>query len=318
MLRIMGRHRFVNPHIHHLRRSIWDHFLWKLGHYDDPFPKLSPPSDFIYPAAAKHFARGNPSAVWIGHCTYLIEIDGVNILTDPVWENYCSPVPIRILKRYTEPSLDLADLPPIDLVLISHNHYDHLDAKTVATLHRFHPQIEWIVPEALSPWFRRRQIDSVTEIGWWKTYRTKKCAITAVPTQHYSGRTLFDRNKSHWNGYVLEIGGKKIYFTGDTGYNSKDFKAIGERFSSMDLSFIPIGTYCPQKFMQTVHISPHEAVQIHQEVKSRLSLGMHWKTFRLSSEPIDRPPFDLYLAMKEKRLPFESFLPIDVGTYVNF
>lgn len=314
----MRRSRFVNQHIGHLRRSIWDVLLWKLGHYDDPTPKLSPPSDFIYPAAPKHFIRGLPSAVWIGHSTYLIEVDGVTILTDPVWDKYCSPVPFRSLRRLNEPPIALADIPPIDIVLISHNHYDHLDAKTVAALHRFHPQIEWIVPEALSPWFHRRGIHSVTEVSWWKSHDTKRCNITAVPTQHFSGRTMWDQNKTHWNGYVVQTRTKKLYFTGDTGYNSKDFKAIGDHFPHMDLSLIPIGTYSPKKFMQPVHIGPYEAVQIHQEVKSRLSLGMHWNTFRLSEEPQNRPPYDLYHAMKEKQLPFDTFIPIDIGTYVNF
>lgn len=314
----MRRRRFVNPHTEDLRRSIWDVILWKTGHYDDSHTKLSPPSDFSYPASAKNFVRGSPSAVWIGHSTYLIEIDGLCILTDPVWDSYCSPIPIRSLKRYTEPPIPLADLPPIDIVLLSHNHYDHLDAKTVSALHRFHPQIQWIVPEALSPWFLRRGIRSVIELGWWKSHEGKEFKITAVPTQHFSGRTLWDKNKTHWNGYVLETPTKKLYFTGDTGYNSKDFKAIGKNWTHMDLSLIPIGTYVPQKFMQPVHINPEEAVQIHQDVKSRFSLGMHWNTFRLSDEPVDRPPFDLYLAMKEKKLPFETFLPIDIGTYVNF
>lgn len=314
----MKRERFTNPHIKDLRRSLWDLFLWRIGHYDDPMPKLSPPFDFTYPAQAKSFVRDAPSAVWIGHCTYLIELGSLTILTDPVWDPYCSPIPLRFLRRYTEPPILLADLPPIDLVLLSHNHYDHLDAKTVQALHRFHPQIEWIVPKALAPWFRRRGISSVTEIGWWESHTTKSGKITAVPTQHFSGRTLWDRNKTHWNGYVLEAAGKRLYFTGDTGYNPKDFKAIGAHFPHMDLSLIPIGTYSPQKFMQPVHINPYEAVQIHQEVKSRLSLGMHWNTFCLSEEPHDRPPYDLYLAMKEKKLPFETFLPIDIGAYVNF
>jgi len=314
----MGRKRFVNLHLGNTRRSVWDLILLKLGYYNDSSPNLSPPSDFTYPAVPKNFMRGNPSAVWIGHSTFLIEVEGVAILTDPVWDKYCSPIPFRSLRRLNEPPIALADIPPIDIVLISHNHYDHLDAKTVAALHRFHPQIEWIVPQGLSPWFRRRGIHSVTEIGWWKAHSTKHCSITAVPTQHFSGRTFWDQNKTHWNGYVVETRSKKLYFTGDTGYNSKDFKAIGNHFPYMDLSLIPIGTYCPKKFMQPVHIGPYEAVTIHQEVKSRLSLGMHWNTFRLSNEPTHRPPYDLYQAMNEKKLPFETFLPIDIGTYINF
>jgi N-acyl-phosphatidylethanolamine-hydrolysing phospholipase D len=314
----MGRKRFVNPHIQEMRRSLWDVILWKTGYYDDLRPSLSPPFDFVYPATSKHFTHGQPSAVWIGHSTYLIEVDGLTILTDPVWDNYCSPFPIRALRRFSEPPIPLADLPPIDIVLLSHNHYDHLDAKTVSALHRFHPQIEWIVPERVAPWFRKRGIQNVIELTRWKTQNVKTCKITAVPAQHFSGRTLWDKNKTHWNGYVLETPTKRLYFVGDTGYNSKEFKEIGERFGHMDLSLIPIGSYIPREFMKPVHISPYEAVLIHQEVRSHFSLGMHWNTFCLSDEPYDRPPYDLYLAMEEKQIPFETFLPIDIGTYVNF
>lgn len=314
----MRKERFVNPHIQNLRRSIWDVILWKSGYYDDVRPTLVPPSDFVYPFSLKAFNKNHPSAVWIGHSTYLLEVDHLTILTDPVWDSYCSPVPIKALRRYSEPPLLLADLPPIDLVLLSHNHYDHLDAKTVATLHRFHPQIHWVVPERLSPWFHRRGIHSVTELPRWESFPYKNCKITAVPAQHFSGRTLWDKNKTHWNGYVVETPTKKVYFVGDTGYNSKDFKAIGDQLGPMDLSLIPIGTYVPKEFMKTVHISPYEAVQIHQDVRSRFSLGMHWNTFCLSDEPYNRPPYDLYLAMEEKKLSLDTFLPIDIGTYVNF
>lgn len=317
MLPIMRRGRFVNPHVQNLRRSIWDLILWKAGHYDDSV-QLSPPADFIYPASAKPYIRGSPSALWIGHSTYLIEVDGLTILTDPVWHSYCSPIPIRSLRRRYDPAMHLTDLPPIDLVLLSHNHYDHLDAKTVAALHRLHPQIEWILPECLQPWFTKRGIQQAVELPRWKSHATKKCKITAVPAQHFSGRTLWDKNKTHWNGYVVETSSKKLYFTGDTGYNCKDFKAIGRHFGQIDLSLIPIGTYVPKEFMQPVHINPYEAVQIHQDVHSHFSLGMHWNTFHLSDEPHNRPPYDLYLAMRDKQLPYEAFLPIGIGTYVNF
>ncbi|HSX27058.1 MAG TPA: MBL fold metallo-hydrolase [Chlamydiales bacterium] len=311
--------RYQNRHIIDTYRTFWDVLLWKLGTYDDPLPKLPPPLGFQYPAQPHLFERHLPSAIWIGHSTFLIEIDGLFILTDPVWEDYCSPIPIPRLKRQEEPAIPLADLPPIDIVLISHNHYDHLDAKTVRALHQFHPQIEWIVPERLSSWFRRRGIDAI-ELSWWKTHSSKKCAITAVPAQHFSGRTIWDQNRTHWNGYVVETPQprKRFYFTGDTGYNRMDFKSIGDHWPYMDLSLIPIGTYSPKKFMAPVHIGPHEAVLIHKEVHSRLSLGMHWKTFRLSDEPIDRPPYDLYLAMKEHNLPFKSFMPVDIGHHINW
>jgi N-acyl-phosphatidylethanolamine-hydrolysing phospholipase D len=318
ILRGMGRGRFVNPHVGALRKSTLDFLLWRLGYYDEPALTLSPPADFIYPGLAKPFKSQEPSAVWIGHSTYLIEVGGLTILTDPVWDEYCSPVPIPALRRLNQPPIQLADLPPIDIVLISHNHYDHLDAKTVTWLNKFHPQIQWIVPSRLAPWFFRKNIYNVKELAWWKSFTMQNAKVTAVPAQHFSGRSLLDTNKTHWCGYVLETGGKRIYFVGDTGYNNKDFKEIGRRFSHMDLSLIPIGTYSPQKFMQPVHINPQEAVQIHEDVKSTLSLGMHWNTFCLSDEPKDRPPFDLYLAMKTKKFSFDTFLPIEIGSYINF
>lgn len=315
----MGRSRFINPHLANSRRGLWDVFLWRLGFYDEADGKIPPPEGFQYPASAKPYNRKQPSALWIGHSTYLIEIDGLFILTDPVWDSHCSPIPFSRFRRLAESPLPLADLPPIDLVLISHNHYDHLDRKTVEILHRFHPQIEWIVPDRLAPWFKRRGIEAI-ELQWWKTHLSNRCSITSVPCQHFSGRTLWDFDKTHWNGYVIETASprKRVYFVGDTGYNEKDFKAIGSHWPHMDLSLIPIGTYVPREFMRPVHINPFDAVKIHAEVKSHLSLGMHWKTFDLSDEPIDRPPYDLYLAMQQENLPFDSFLPIDIGTYVNW
>ncbi len=307
----------MNPHIKDIRRNVWHYLLWHLGHYDEAKVE-NPPSNFVYPGQVKEFKKEEPYALWIGHSTYLMEVNGIRILTDPIWEDYCAPVPIRGLKRQTAVPFALSDLARIDLVLISHNHYDHLGEKTVLALHRMYPQIEWVVPDRLSPWFHKRGIDRVTELTWWKNCIAKKCRITAVPAQHYSGRTPWDMNATHWNGYVVEVGAKRIYFTGDTGYNPEDFKAIGRYFKAMDLSLIPIGTYIPKEFMKTVHIGPQEAVQIHEEVGSRLSLGMHWRTFGLSDEPLDRPPYDLYLEMKRKNLPFETFLPIDVGLRVNF
>jgi N-acyl-phosphatidylethanolamine-hydrolysing phospholipase D len=214
--------------------------------------------------------------------------------------------------------MPLSDLPKIDFVLISHNHYDHLDAKTVKYLRAFQPQIQWIVPLRLSRWFRDRNVLNVSELDWWQSFQGKDLKITAVPAQHFSGRTLWDQNKTYWNGYVCEIGDKRFYFTGDTGYNSIDFKQIGNRWPHMDLSMIPIGTYAPREFMKPVHCGPWEAVDIHLDVKSRFSIGMHWNTFNLSEEPEERPPYDLYLTMTEKKLPYETFLPLSPGLQANW
>lgn len=314
----MVKRIFSNPHLGNSKRTFWDIVLWKCGFFNDQKPVEKVPHDFIYPASAPICDRQLPWAFWVGHSTYLIEVDGITLLTDPVWDNYCAPVPIPSMRRKTQPALPIADLPRIDLVLISHNHYDHLNVKTILELHAFHPQIEWVVPTGLLPWFHRRGITRVRELHWWETYREGHFTLTAVPAQHFSGRTLWDQNQTLWNGYVLETPSKRLYFVGDTGYNPVDFKAIGAQWSYMDLSLIPIGAYVPRKFMEPVHVSPFEAVQIHKEVGSRLSLGMHWKTFWLADEPLEQPPYDLYLAMKKQEIPFENFLPIEPGTYVNW
>jgi N-acyl-phosphatidylethanolamine-hydrolysing phospholipase D len=310
--------RYFNPHLMDARRSFWHFLLWKMGRYKTSLKPLSSPPHFAYPAQAVNFDPALPSAIWIGHSTFLIDLEGFHILTDPVWDDYCAPIPIHALKRKHAPPIPLSDLPPIDCVLLSHNHYDHLDAKTVLHLHTFHPQIEWIVPLGLKRWFKKRGIEKVVELNWWETHPLSNCKVTAVPAQHFSGRGLLDKNKTFWNGYVFEGKGKRFYFTGDTGYNEVDFKAIGSHFSHMDLSLIPIGTYIPQEFMSPVHSSPWEAVKIHTDVKSVLSLGMHWKTFRLSEEPMDQPPYDLFLAMEAQKIPFETFLPIEPGILINW
>lgn len=310
--------RFQNPHLPHTRRSLWAAFLWWLGHYNDPAENVHPPASFAYPATPSPCDPKKCHATWIGHSTYFVEMEGVRFLTDPVWGDYCAPIPIPKLKRKCEPPICLSDLPQIDFILLSHNHYDHLDAKVAAYLKRHQPHITWIVPEKLSRWFQKRGISNVRELKWWESGEASGLTITAVPAQHFSGRTLWDTNKTHWNGYAVTGVTKKLYFTGDTGYNPYDFKAIGKKFQSFDLSLIPIGTYVPRKFMSPVHISPEEAVQIHQDVGSKFSLGMHWGTFNLSEEPMHAPPYDLYLAMREKNLPLATFLPIPPGTSVNW
>ena len=312
------RGRFVNPHIDNQRRSLLDVFLWKLGYYDDEVSLPLIPEIFSYPATPKPFDRNQPSALWIGHSTYLIDCGGWKCLTDPVWSRYCSPIPLRALERKSMPPLALEGLPLLDAVLISHNHYDHLDIPTIEKLSRLQPHITWFIPKHLSRWFQQRGILSTIELDWGESRDIEGGRITAVPSQHFSGRTLWDRDKTLWNGYVVECRGKKFYFVGDTGYNALDFREIGRRFSPIDLSLIPIGTYVPRKFMAPVHCSPSDGVQIHSDVGSRFSLGMHWNTFRLSDEPMNRPPYDLYLAMKKKNLPFDTFLPIEIGVYVNW
>ncbi len=313
-----NKRKFLNPFENNIRKRLFHFFLWKMGYYKQPLERAPEEESFVYPFEPVSFDEKLPSCVWINHSTFFLQVGGVSFLTDPCFSTHCSPVQNIGPKRHHEPSLRIVDLPKIDCVLISHNHYDHLDKKSVLALFERFPGILWIVPLGVKKWFQRRGIRNVVELGWWESFTKESMTISATPAQHFSGRYLFDLNRSLWAGYVVEVVGKKFYFSGDTGYNEKDFKKIGERWGEIDLSLIPIGAYHPQVFMRPVHVDPRDAVLIHQEVGSKLSIGMHWKTFRLSDEPMQRPPFDLYLAMKEAKLDPKSFIAIEPGIYVNW
>ena len=267
------------------------------------------------------FEQVHPWAMWLGHSTYLLSVNDKQFLTDPIWSNRCSPVPFMGPKRKHPAPLPIEHLPQIDYVLISHDHYDHLDRRSVAKLHARFPNITWVVPMGVKVWFEKLGITKVVELSWWEDVTIDSTfRITAVPSQHFSGRRAPDMNKTLWAGYVVEnvLDAKTFYFVGDTGYNEVDFKEIGKKFSRIDLSLIPIGAYSPRKFMASVHAEPKDSVKIHIEVSSRLSLGMHWKTFCLSEEPMEQPPFDLFLAMKEQKLDPSYFLPIEPGQKINW
>lgn len=310
---------FINPHIEDHKRTLKDALLWKMGHFDDHAEEKSCPKDFLFPLPAAPIDPSSPQATWINHSTYFLQINGLHFLTDPIWSQRCSPLPgIGPIRKHIPP-LSMEDLKRVDHVLISHNHYDHLDKATVLALHALYPTICWWVPLGVKEWFVKLGILSVQELDWWDSKGVgSELRFTAVPCQHFSGRSLHDTWKSLWTGWVVEVEGKRLYFVGDTGYNPIDFVTIGKKFSSMDLSLIPIGSYLPRKFMSPVHIDPAQAVRIHQEVGSKKSLGMHWKTFNLSDEATMRPPYDLFLALQKENLSPENFLAPLPGHVINW
>ena len=264
------------------------------------FPMIQPDSAFL---------KGNRSAstvTWIGHSSFLVQTGGINLVTDPHLTERASPFSFAGPKRMVPAAMDFADLPPLDIALISHNHYDHLDEATVRRLAREHPKLHFVVPLGLEEWFVRRRITNVTELDWWQDTRIGDSKITAVPVQHFSGRSATDRNQTLWCGLIAEIAGRKLFFAGDTGY-SKDFSEIGECLGPIDLSLIPIGAYQPRWFMQAMHIEPQESVQIHLDLRSQQSVAMHWGTFQLTEEPPDQPPQKLAQALAEKSVPAEKF-----------
>jgi N-acyl-phosphatidylethanolamine-hydrolysing phospholipase D len=310
--------KFKNPYIQDIKKSPLDVLFWKMGLYDSEGMDRLPPPGFSYNPPIKDLNKELPHVQWINHSSFLISLHGKHFLTDPIWNHSCSPSRFFKIPRIHEPGISIESLPAIDYVLISHNHYDHLDEKSVMSLYHHYPLITWIVPLGVKPWFLKRKITNVIELDWWEKSSDSEVSITAVPSQHFSGRNPFNINKSLWCGFVIEAFSKNIYFCGDTGYNQFDFKKIGEKFKKMDLSMIPIGTYCPKRFMQPVHINPYEAVKIHLDVESKFSIGMHWNTFRLSDEPLSRPPYDLVQALKQANLTHEEFIALKLGQSINF
>lgn len=307
------------------RTHMWKIFLWKLGFYKKKFKNLDAFSDcWLY--EPKEFDNEKPYVVWINHSTFLIQTSQSRILTDPIWSRFCSPVPFSGFERHHPPALSLQELENIDYVLISHNHYDHLDLKTVKTLNNLFPQIKWVVPAGLKRWFLRKKIKNVAELNWWESFEEskdgRKTIISSVPAQHFSGRALFDFNKSAWTGYVFEEidkdDTKRFYFAGDTAYNDQYIESIRQRWPKIDLGMISIGTYEPRIFMRKIHLHPEEAVKMHKDLNLTFSIGMHWKTFSLSDEPMDYPPKELLLAAKRVGLANNSFVATQPGVYVNW
>lgn len=284
------------------------------------------PQDFVFPNLSEVHELDRPSVSWLNHSSFHIDYHGMHLLTDPIWSKRCSPIPFLGPKRRHPIPHSLQDFSKIDFVLISHNHYDHLDKKTVLKLHSLHPRIQWIVPVGLAKWFQKHHIHHVSELGWYEelhfTQNKTSLTITAVPSQHFSGRGLLDRNKTHWNGYIVSFKDprqpKKFYFVGDTGYNPHDFREIGKKFGPMDLSLIPIGAYHPRFFMREIHVNPEEAVFIHREVGSKLSIGMHWNTFKLTREKLQQPPYDLYLALEKHGLSTQDFRVLEIGQRIHW
>lgn len=283
-------------------------------------------------------------AVWMGHACFLLRINGVIFLTDPVFQSRCSPSQWVGPKRFTEPPCSAADLPPIDVVLISHNHYDHLCYDTIRTLGN---RPKYFVPLGVKSWFAQNFPDyQVTELDWWQNEEVKvqsqSFEMTACPVQHFTGRGVLDRFKTLWCSWAVKSKNTSqpisYYFAGDTGYcsvpaslgddiNPHDpeqysgdslpvcpaFKEIGGRLGPFDLACIPIGAYNPRFFMSPIHLSPEDAVQVHLDIKSKKSIGMHWGTWILTFEDPTEPPRRLAKELKRLNLSNEEFIVTEIG-----
>ena len=240
------------------------------------------------------------TATWIGHSTVLVHLDGLNILTDPNWSPRTGLLKGNIgVRRYTPPGLAFEQLPPIDVVLISHDHYDHLDEPTVRRLAgRFNPR--FLVPLGIKAWLADRGITNVEELDWGESTVVGDVAFVCTPAQHGSGRTLLDQSRRLWASWAV-VGTQRFYFGGDSGYASH-YKDIGKELGPFDLAALPIGSYTPPVIARPVHMSPEEALQAWVDLRARRFIGIHWGTFALGQEPYEGPAGRLAEAAEARRL----------------
>lgn len=319
-------------HTGYYRGPVSDHFDGKKFHYpgeehgkahptyhlltlliailNHPWPKNVPEIHYsnlpTYPKDAK--------ITFINHSTVLIQTNSVNFLIDPIYSYRASPFQWIGPYRAREPGVKFIDLPKIDVVLISHNHYDHMDLPTIKHLNKvFHPL--FVVPLGNKKYLQYYGIEKVIELDWWQDISYKNTKITFLPAKHDAQRWLHDYNRTLWGSFGIDAENKKIYFAGDSAY-AKHFKDIRKRWGRPDFSCIPIGAYEPRHLQEDCHVDPIQAAQIHLDLESKASIGIHWGTFQLAAEGIDTPVIDLDRARKKYNIPERDFFVIQEGSSI--
>jgi N-acyl-phosphatidylethanolamine-hydrolysing phospholipase D len=265
---------------------------WKL-HGKAPYDRRTPPRVPVAENDGSYLNKVGepPSATWVGHSTFVVQDEEEVFVTDPHWGPRALVPP-----RQSPPGIPLAAVPPAAFIVLSHNHYDHLDAWTVQRLPR---EMPWFVPLGLGRWLRRHGRESITELDWWQSVRLGRWTLTCLPAQHWSNRLSEARNATLWCSWLLDNGARRYYFGGDSGY-FHGFAEIGRRFAPIDVAFLPIGAYEPRWFMRPQHMNPPEAVRAFRELGARSMLSMHWGTFDLTDEPVDLAPRALDQVLAEE------------------
>jgi L-ascorbate metabolism protein UlaG (beta-lactamase superfamily) len=260
-------------------------------------------------------ARAWGAITFVGHSTFLIQTRSGHILTDPMFSERASPLRFVGPRRVRRAAVAIADLPPIAVVLLSHNHYDHCDLPSLRRLRRrFDPLL--ITPLKNGRVARRAGFRRIQEVDWWEGAGTAPLRVTAAPAQHFSARTPFDRNRALWSGFVIDVEGRRIFFAGDTGYGGH-FQQIRERLGPIDVALLPIGAYEPRWFMKDIHMDPWEAAQAHRDLDAQRSIGMHFGTFQLTTEGIDEPVAALEQARREQKIGDHEFTVLGFGESVQ-
>jgi N-acyl-phosphatidylethanolamine-hydrolysing phospholipase D len=251
-------------------------------------------------------------ATWVGHSTVFVQLGAANILTDPMWSERASPVAFAGPRRIVPAAVSLDALPSLDLVLLSHNHYDHLDDATVRALTVRHPEVTWVVPLGVASFVRARGARHVVELDWWQTTRIADVEVTCAPAQHFSGRSISDRDLTLWCSWCVRSPSLSLYFGGDSAYHP-EYPAIASRCGPFDVVLLPIGAYEPRWFMRTVHMNAEEAVRSYLDLVTgsarrgrTIMVPIHWGTFKLTDEPLDEPPARLIEAWHDAGLPRED------------
>lgn len=308
--------------------SIADILRWQFNRFVNGLPpKATTPTPVVVPNLSLiRNLQKPPTLTWLGHASVLVQANGLNVLTDPIFSRRASPFQWIGPERAQPPGLSLDELPKIDVVVISHNHYDHLDKDSVLGLAAKNTNTVFLVPLGVKQWFKDQGITNVRELDWWDTQAVGGVEFTFTPVQHHSSRSPFDRSKTLWGGWAVLGTDFHWYFSGDTGY-SKDFQDTKQFFANkqsnsqgggFDLALIAMGAYEPRWIMQPLHANPTDAVQIHQDLGAKKSMGVHWGTFSITDEALDQPPKDLASARKAKNLTDDEIFVLPIGGSVSF
>ena len=292
-------------------RSSW---IWNWIFRTD-WPEWPDAKDFSPgPPPADRISEGALNVTPVGHSTFLIQMDGFNILTDPIWSDRCGPASWAGLRRHSQPGISFEDLPPIDVVLVSHNHYDHLDLPTLNRLAERGTPLA-IVTLGNLDLVREGGIPHAYELDWWQSVRlSPDVTVTLVPAQHFSSRTLWDRNQTLWGGFVISGPSGNVFYAGDTGYGPH-FRQIARRFSPIRVALLPIAPFRPSQskvspfvYSPSVHMGPAEAVAAHMDLGAEISIAAHFRVFQLGVDGFDDAVNELASALKERNLNPDAFI----------
>jgi N-acyl-phosphatidylethanolamine-hydrolysing phospholipase D len=335
-----------NPKFHHVASGFRNHYVasvnkswrellrwqwqrWRAGL--PPPPRVPTPTaetslDFLRENAAAG-ATMVPTVTWIGHATALVQASGLNVLTDPIFSRRASPLQFLGPRRMQPPGIALRELPRIDVVVVSHNHYDHLDRDSIESLARQPggPPL-FLVPLGIKAWMARLGVERVSELDWWEQHEHGGVEFHFTPAQHWSARGIRDRNRTLWGAWSVLGVDLHWFFSGDTGY-SADFadtrrhfaeRQTADRGGGFDVALIAVGACEPRWFMREQHVDPEEAVQIHLDLGAKRSVGVHWGTFQLSDEPLDHPIEALPLARARLGVSEDAFSLMAIGQSSRF